>query len=190
MQSIETVYNGHRFRSRLEARWAVFFEAAGIPYLYEPEGYEMSDGTKYLPDFYLPKMHQFFEVKGVMSEKDEHKIEQFMRESGKPIVIGYDDMEFSACDKLGDEIHSRAYKEESVLARCVECGDMFFLGLEGYYGCTCCGAYDGDGHFITELSGYKGYRTSDYYPCTKAVQARFEHGERGEHIRTLQAVRA
>jgi hypothetical protein len=27
IQAIETVYRGHRFRSRLEARWAVFFDA-------------------------------------------------------------------------------------------------------------------------------------------------------------------
>ena len=33
---IETVYNGYRFRSRLEARWAVFFDEAAIPYEYKP----------------------------------------------------------------------------------------------------------------------------------------------------------
>ena len=37
IKPIETVYNGYRFRSRLEARWAVFFDAAGIEYEYEPE---------------------------------------------------------------------------------------------------------------------------------------------------------
>ena len=30
IKPIETVYNGYRFRSRLEARWAVFFRAVGI----------------------------------------------------------------------------------------------------------------------------------------------------------------
>ena len=32
MKAIETEYNGYRFRSRLEARWAVFFDALGIEY--------------------------------------------------------------------------------------------------------------------------------------------------------------
>ena len=32
IKPIETVYNGYRFRSRLEARWAVFFDALGITY--------------------------------------------------------------------------------------------------------------------------------------------------------------
>ena len=63
IKPIETVYNGYRFRSRLEARWAVFFDAAGIPYQYEPEGFELADRTKYLPDFYLPKLDIYCEVK-------------------------------------------------------------------------------------------------------------------------------
>lgn len=45
IKPIETVYNGYRFRSRLEARWAVFFRAVGIEYQYEPEGFDM-DGLR------------------------------------------------------------------------------------------------------------------------------------------------
>ena len=63
IKAIETMYNGYKFRSRLEARWAVFFDAAGIPYEYEQEGFELSDGTRYLPDFYLPSYDWYVEVK-------------------------------------------------------------------------------------------------------------------------------
>lgn len=63
MKSIETEYKGYKFRSRLEARWAVFFDAAGIKWEYEPEGFVMSDGTKYLPDFYLPEYDWYVEIK-------------------------------------------------------------------------------------------------------------------------------
>lgn len=80
---IQTEYNGYKFRSRLEARWAVFFEEAGIEYEYEPEGFILPDGTKYLPDFYLPKVHGrnnqdgvFVEVKGVFDELSIHKLKQ------------------------------------------------------------------------------------------------------------------
>lgn len=62
MQAIDTVYNGYKFRSRLEARWAYFFDLIGIEYEYEPEGI-MVNGMRYLPDFYLPQFHSFFEVK-------------------------------------------------------------------------------------------------------------------------------
>ena len=56
IKAIETFYDGYRFRSRLEARWAVFFNASGIRYTYEPDGfYKYGDrGEMYLPDFYLP----------------------------------------------------------------------------------------------------------------------------------------
>lgn len=63
IKPIETIYNGYRFRSRLEARWAVFFRAVGLEYQYEPEGFEM-DGIRYLPDFYLPSIDRWFEIKG------------------------------------------------------------------------------------------------------------------------------
>ena len=62
-KAVQTEYKGYLFRSRLEARWAVFFDALGIRWEYEPEGIVLSDGTHYLPDFYLPDFHCFFEVK-------------------------------------------------------------------------------------------------------------------------------
>lgn len=51
IKAIETPYNGYRFRSRLEARWAVFFDALGVKYEYEPEGFLLPSGKRYLPDF-------------------------------------------------------------------------------------------------------------------------------------------
>jgi hypothetical protein len=64
IKAIETVYKGHRFRSRLEARWAVFFDSLGIKYQYELEGFECDEGGRYLPDFYLPDSQTWVEVKG------------------------------------------------------------------------------------------------------------------------------
>lgn len=51
MTPIETHWNGYRFRSRLEARWAVFFDAMGFQWEYEPEGFVLPSGKRYLPDF-------------------------------------------------------------------------------------------------------------------------------------------
>lgn len=68
MRSIETKYHGLTFRSRLEARWAMFFDAVGIEFVYEPEGYVLSDGTKYLPDFWLPEQKMAVEVKGPLAQ--------------------------------------------------------------------------------------------------------------------------
>lgn len=63
LKAIQTEYKGYLFRSRLEAKWAVYFDLLGIRWEYEPEGLILSDGTKYLPDFYLSDFHCYFEVK-------------------------------------------------------------------------------------------------------------------------------
>lgn len=48
MNAIPTHYNGINFRSRLEAKWARFFDLLGWPYEYEP-----IDLSGYIPDFVL-----------------------------------------------------------------------------------------------------------------------------------------
>lgn len=63
IKAIETQYKGYRFRSRLEARWAVFFDALGIRWEYEKEGYDLGDAGWYLPDFWLPDYNEWIEVK-------------------------------------------------------------------------------------------------------------------------------
>lgn len=66
IKAIETRYAGCRFRSRLEARWAVFFDTLGIRWEYEPEGFELPSG-RYLPDFWFPDHRLYGEVKGDLS---------------------------------------------------------------------------------------------------------------------------
>lgn len=63
IQAIETTYHGYRFRSRLEARWAVYLDAIGIAWEYEPEGFDLGNGLWYLPDFYMPAFGLFAEIK-------------------------------------------------------------------------------------------------------------------------------
>ena len=69
--AIETEYAGCRFRSRLEARWAVVLDTLGIRWEYEAQGYEVGwrltlrEGKfNYLPDFWLPDLNMWAEVKG------------------------------------------------------------------------------------------------------------------------------
>lgn len=97
IKAIETEYNGYRFRSRLEARWAVFFDNARIKYEYEPEGFELSCG-KYLPDFFLPDFDIYVEIKPfdrtvVKCVGDNNKWEQkcatFRDETGHAILLCY-----------------------------------------------------------------------------------------------------
>jgi hypothetical protein len=73
IQAIETHYAGHRFRSRLEARWAVFLNHLDVPWAYEPQGYVVN-GTPYLPDFLVwpnTDMAFWLEIKGACPNDDE-----------------------------------------------------------------------------------------------------------------------
>lgn len=59
---IDTFYKGYYFRSRLEARWAVFFDSMEWKWVYEHEGFKLKSGY-YLPDFYFPELNTWAEVK-------------------------------------------------------------------------------------------------------------------------------
>jgi hypothetical protein len=68
MRAIETGYRGHRFRSRTEARWAVFLDSLGRrDWQYEREGYDLPSG-RYLPDFWLPIRHPVHQHAGYWLE--------------------------------------------------------------------------------------------------------------------------
>lgn len=75
---IPTRYKGYHFRSRLEARWAVFFDAMGIAWEYEPQGFDI-DGTWYLPDFRLTDSGTWIEVKGREGDLDRELMEAAAR---------------------------------------------------------------------------------------------------------------
>jgi len=87
IKAIQTEYDGHNFRSRMEARWAVFFNAGNIRYLYEVEGFCLRDGSRYLPDMYLPDFDTFVEVKRNTSDgiNEIEKLSNTLIEWGGPI---------------------------------------------------------------------------------------------------------
>jgi len=64
LKPIPTEYKGCLFRSLLEARWAVFLDDLAIEWRYEHQGFELSPfGEWYRPDFYLPELAVWIEVK-------------------------------------------------------------------------------------------------------------------------------
>jgi len=91
VKAIETRYRGYRFRSRLEARWAVFFDALEIRWLYEPEGFELSDGTRYLPDFHLPDFGGGTWVEVKREDADWGKAKRFAVDSGNSVWLAHGD---------------------------------------------------------------------------------------------------
>ena len=64
-ESKRTIYKGICFRSKLEARWAVVFDQLGIEWVYEPDtlSRDWVEMVYYRPDFYLPELGKYVEVK-------------------------------------------------------------------------------------------------------------------------------
>ena len=199
LKAIETYYKGYRFRSRLEARWAVFFDACGVEWEYEPEGFDLGDGIRYLPDFllhdvtihqgdYLEHCDLYVEVKGHMTGEDAKKILRFA-ELRIPEDFDVDP------DSLGVLVVGNIPDGESIneVIRSIR-----KVAYDSDEGCPCSfnfetvdgdnfAAYPGvdtDGVFTLfgDDSSYLGYmdpiRTNRAY--TRARQARFEFGETPE----------
>ena len=57
-----TRYMGELYRSRSEAKWAMVLTELDIPFYYEPAMVKLHTGW-YLPDFYLPGLNAYLEVK-------------------------------------------------------------------------------------------------------------------------------
>ena len=89
MKSKNTKYNGYYFRSRLEARWAVFFDALGIDYRYEDQDFVLPDGVRYLPDFWLPDYHggAFAEVKHEFTIEEKLKCRMLCEMTKKHVLL-------------------------------------------------------------------------------------------------------
>jgi hypothetical protein len=89
IKPIETRYHGYRFRSRLEARWAVFFDEMGIQWEYEPQGFVITNGVCYLPDFHLPELRVWVEIKPNhdIPYSDCQKVARFAYEKSEPCLL-------------------------------------------------------------------------------------------------------
>lgn len=91
IKAIETSYKGYRFRSRLEARWAVFFDALGIEWEYEKEGYDLADA--YIDLLALFEDQQFRarehnqQLRIAMKYRDESLLDEETREMLSLIVV-------------------------------------------------------------------------------------------------------
>ncbi len=169
IKPIETRYGGYRFRSRLEARWAVFFDTLGITYDYEPEGYDLGELGYYLPDFWLPQVRMWAEVKsGPFTPEEEEKCEALAKGTGYVCLM---------LDGVPAERNYWAYefgygaeREPEMMDYVLSEGHEYWKTEGRFYTCT------GEGEReIVDLS-------REGYSCpgvAAARRARFEHGGRG-----------
>lgn len=93
LKAIPTRYAGHFFRSRGEARFAVFLDSLGVKWEFEVEGYRLPVVGNYLPDFWLPDMKAWVEIKGTdPSAVERRKARSLAEESDSPVYVFFGGM--------------------------------------------------------------------------------------------------
>jgi hypothetical protein len=71
--------NNQYFRSNWEANYARILNEQNISWQYEPETFDLSDGTTYTPDFKIGD-NKFVEIKGWYDKDSRQKISLFLKE--------------------------------------------------------------------------------------------------------------
>ena len=179
IKPIETKYKGYRFRSRLEARWAVFFDTLKYDWEYEPEGFDLG-GLYYLPDFKVFDTWYEVKAKGKLTVEDAEKIVRFVKagndiiyldgtpDIGNYIRISYD----GSLHTMEKSLEGMTYREiaDFLNARSdpkTRDGDILWWKNGCPYVYAGFTYYDNEGMYMDFLVD----------AVKKARSARFEHGE-------------
>lgn len=181
---IHVKYGGCDFRSRPEARWAVFFDNAGIEYQYEPDGFNLKT-RPYLVDFFLPEMDIFVEVKSSAEkfyEGAKTKLAELMKATKKNAIVAFGNLRFQFCtvDSNGELVIFE--NKDSFLDQCADHPEHRWFGSlrrDGDLVCPKCGSKKANaalwGHFPLTLG--QSSDTVFLRSAMMARSARFEYGE-------------
>ena len=164
LKAIETRYKGYRFRSRLEARWAVYFDTLGYEWEYEKEGYDLGDAGWYLPDFWLKSVNMWAEVKGTdPSQQECRRIHELVMQTGFSclLLVGTPDVQcYPVLTLCGDSEEHDAYCYAGYRRKWI----FYLLNEQGVLVCT---------------GGCEEMWPGQLKAVDAARGARFEHGESG-----------
>ena len=147
--AIPADYDGTTYRSKLESRWARFFDEHGVLFEYEPEGLLLGDSI-YRPDFYLYECATVFEVKGITDDRDYKALvfgEQLARSHGILTLVGGFPAGrlFQVVHPTPQEVHQLRARGHARLAsdvafvRCARCGRWHYIETAMGWDCRCCG---------------------------------------------------
>lgn len=189
--AIETHYDGCRFRSRTEARWAVFLNHLGVRWEYEIDGFNLPSGC-YLPDFWLKNVGRpdrdgvWFEVKGTPDRADDDRWGDLVIGTKRPLCVA------SELPKVDSDGALRYEAPDAHLVRLeyfeYPDGSPDVAGEEGLDFCVCphCSriGIEFSGGYPERFCVHPGAADSDgsIHPRVVAAyvaarSARFEHGE-------------
>jgi hypothetical protein len=174
LKAIETRYDGYLFRSRLEARWATFFNVLKVPYEYEKEGFDLGAAGYYLPDFWLPKQECWIEIKPVEpTDEEEARAMALAEQSGFPVFTCFGQIPRSTDAIYGEQSAYAHWAGDGwdncyAWAACPKCGKRAMtFGARADYLCKCW-----DHKYANETKRL----VDEAYEAARS--ARFEHGAR------------
>lgn len=204
-----TEYAGRLFRSRTEARWAVFLDALGLAWEYESRGFDLVVSGKkrsYLPDFYLPTVWGqsgqgvWLEIKGAQPTSAERALAQslakqtrqdcYIASGGVPSPSQFTGSRVILSPGRIEGFHPRARRGvpesgKPTSAECwteCECGA---LGIQrnGLAGRMLCDTSSCGPKTLSVTSRKRRATGRLQSAMIAATSSRFEHGEQGAMIR-------
>lgn len=191
IKPIQTEAYGRLFRSRLEARCAVFLTEMGLRWEYEPEGYELPSG-RYLPDFKVfdvKRLAGFYWLECKPGEPTDREV-QLARELAQAtqaavgffstsLLDGYRKEYLKIkrfCDECSDrtDIPRREYSDDDDWWQPISAEKGVWQFWDRY---SVVGAELTAKGFMDLYGAQPDWCLKELYPaCTAALQARFEHG--------------
>lgn len=162
MTVIPSIYGGVKMRSKSEAKFAEWCDQHELKWAYEPEGF-CAGGQSYLPDFYLPEIRTFVEIKPlifikecskmlpIISSVEMHKFSFLVIDMHPKItpLLFWDSID--ACDSSffmeEPRGNSAQQSNEFHINWCCDCKKPIIVGANSWE-CKHCGAYRGDGHLL------------------------------------------
>lgn len=130
--AIPTQYKGITMRSRFEANVARMFDLLGWPWDYEKHSFLLDNGNHYMPDFHIPDMETWVEVRGYGEAEQDVDLWYFATDLGYDDAGAdfYEDMALisSAGLKLwrGTNRYNLPLWREALILECRKCGRYFF----------------------------------------------------------------
>lgn len=182
-KAIPTTYANVRFRSRLEAKWAAFFDHMLWPWEYEP-----IDLDGYIPDFVLPfePGPLLVEVKPAFKMQDMTMAESKIDVSGwehEAIVVG---ARLFSGEEMGEGVCLGSMRErwseielsgwtwcDGFFFTCLECGKRSLAHSLMTWNSRTCGHYDGNSHIDMDPAP----AVAAWKAAAAAVQWRGDHSE-------------
>ena len=157
IKALPTMYDGTLYRSRTEARWAVFFDRLFMraAFFYEAQGYLVRQ-KGYLPDFLLPGQRLFGEVKPAI-DADPDGVQKL-----RDLVAGHGGMRGAVLPEINSgEVrvlligpdHGATWEDDN--AAWMTCPEGYHHDIQPYFpepGCRDCGVRGGYWHESDAIS--------------------------------------